>query len=272
MSLRSACATAEPQQDLRDEACLDFDLADFAGLPGTDAVTVEPAHTPERRHAANALLRERYHWRGYVQPTLPVSESTYHLPLVASCQGRAIGTLTVSLEGPQGLGCESTFPAEVQALRDDGYQLSEFTRLAIDPERGSKHALAALFHVAYLVASRLGKADTVLLEVNPRHVAYYRRILGARVVGSERFHPRVKAPAVLLAIAFEEVRARIERVTGGLYSPHTHSFFSMAFSSTEEDAIVARIDTHVKTRGVEYQSFRFRMPRSALGQVAVRQS
>lgn len=251
--------TAGLQRGSQDDGALDFDLSDFGALAGSDAVTVEPAHTPERRQAANRLLRERYRWRGYAEPSLPVSESTYHLPLVATCQGEPIGTLTVSLEGPQGLGCEALFPDEIQALRDAGLQLSEFTRLAIDPERGSRNALASLFHVAYLVASRLGKADTVLLEVNPRHVAYYRRILGARIVGGERFHPRVKAPAVLLAISFHDVRARIERVTGNPLAAQAISFFSMAFTAAEEDAIVARIDTHVRTRGVQYEPFRFRM-------------
>ena len=40
--------------------------------------------------------------------------------------------------------------------------------------------------------------DYVVIEVNPRHVRYYERMLGFEVIGPERMNPRVEAPAVLL--------------------------------------------------------------------------
>ncbi len=246
---------------LADAAPLDFEPSDFPPFRAAETVMVEPAHSPERRSDANNLLSTRYRYRGYAEVSLPAFDSCNHLPLVATCAGVSTGTLTVSLEGPLGLSCEATFPDEVQALRDAGHRLCEFTRLAIDPARGSRHVLASLFHVAYLVATRLGSADMVLLEVNPRHVGYYRRILGARVVGAQRFHQRVQAPAVLLSIKFEDVRDRIDQVTSSLTAPlPSRSLYTLAFSSNEEDAIVARIAEHVHTTGRRYEPFAFRLP------------
>jgi hypothetical protein len=49
----------------------------------------------------------------------------------------------------------------------------------------------------------------MFIEVNPRHVPFYRRAFGFRVAAPERTCPRVLAPSVLLRLevdAFEAVR------------------------------------------------------------------
>lgn len=238
----------------------DFEPTDFPAADITDSLTIEPAHTAERREAANLLLQDRYGWRGYAGAHIPNFDGTNHLPLVATSGGQSVGTLTVSLDGPKGLGCEATFPEEVRALRDSGRRLCEFTRLAIHPEGGSRQAIASLFQVAYLVATRLGEADVVMLEVNPRHVAYYRRIIGATVLAGERFHERAQAPAVLLSIPFDIVRERIHQ--GGPEQSTVlkrRSLYSLALTSMEEDAILNRIGQLVQTVGVDYPPVRFRM-------------
>lgn len=238
----------------------DFEPTDFPENDLTEALTVEPAHTEERREAANVLLQDRYGWRGYAGSNIPNFDGTNHLPLVATCRGQSIGTLTVSLDGPKGLGCETTFPEEVRALRDSGRRLCEFTRLAIHPEGGSRQAIASLFQVAYLVATKLGEADAVMLEVNPRHVAYYQRIIGAAVLAEERFHERAQAPAVLLSIACDDVRERISKGASALpVVSARRSLYTLALSPLEESAILSRIRQLVQTVGVDYPPFRFRM-------------
>lgn len=241
--------------------CADFVPTDFSVDDTPDAVTIDPAHTPARREAANVLLQERYGWRGYAGTTVPNFDGTNHLPLVATCRGQSVGTLTVSLDGPLGLGCESTFPDEVRAMRHSGYRLCEFTRLAIDPDGGSRQAIASLFQVAYLVATRLGEADAVMLEVNPRHVAYYRRVVGARVLAGERFHERAQAPAVLLAIACDDVRERINQAESSSPLAQARRFlYSNALTASEEDAILTRIRSLVQTVRVDYPPIHFRLP------------
>jgi hypothetical protein len=241
----------------------DFEPTDFPDIDVSGLLSVEPANTVELRAAANLLLQDRYGWRGYAGANIPNFDGTNHLPLVATCKGQSVGTLTVSLDGPKGLGCEATFPEEVSALRESGKGLCEFTRLAVHPEAGSRQAIASLFQVAYLVATRLGEADAVMLEVNPRHVAYYQRIIGATVLAGERFHERAQAPAVLLSIACDEVRERISK--GATQLPHMNarrSLYSLALSPAEENAILARIRQLVQTVRVDYPPVRFRVPAS----------
>ncbi len=232
--------------------------------PFRQGISIDPASTPASRLAANRLLRERYSWRGYDNVSLPQLESITHFPLTATHEGVVIGTLTVGVDGPSGLNCDHAFASEVAALRQTGAKLCEFTKLAIDPSLGGKHVLAALFHVAYLAADRLADVDTLLMEVNPRHVRYYCRMLGATVIGDERANEHVNAPAVLLSMAFADVRGKIDAIAG---SPHTvggeRSLYSLAFSRHEEDAIVSRLIRRAPL-GDDEAPFGFRLPRAQM--------
>ena len=57
--------------------------------------------------------------------------------------------------------------------------------------------------------------DDFVIEVNPRHVNYYRRLLCFEVLGQERPCPRVQgAPAVLLRVDLGFGDQEVERVGG----------------------------------------------------------
>lgn len=240
-----------------------------AVLPLTDnharrSISINAAGTHASRCSAHALLNQRYSWRGYEEVSMPHADSVSHFPLTATQDGQIIGTLTVGLDGSSGLNCDRAFEAEVQLLRDQGARLCEFTKLAVDASFGGKHVLAALFHVAYLAADRLGKVDTLLMEVNPRHVRYYMRMLGARVIGDVRANTQVNAPAVLLSMAFRDVRGKIDDIAG---SPHCvggeRSLYSLAFTRQEEDAIIDRL-TRRGPSGDDVTPFGFRLPKAQM--------
>lgn len=194
------------------------------------------------RSAANCLLQERYAWRGYHAVSLPADQTTNRITLSAAEGEQTIGTITVALDSPEGLSAEDAFPAEIARLRQDRLRVCEFTKLAIDPDSGSKRVLAALFHVAYIVAHRLRSHDVLVMEVNPRHVRYYQRMLGARVIGEERLNRFVNAPAVLLSIPFDYIREQI-----GIHGGHgdnavdERSLYPFAFSQREEAGIIGRL-------------------------------
>ena len=172
-----------------------------------------------------------------------------------------MGTLTVGLDGPLGLTAERTFPEEIGAFRRAGVRLSEFTRLAVDSDCASRHVLVSLFQVAYLAAARLGSADRVVMEVNPRHVAYYVRMLGAKVAGPVRNHAGAGAPAVLLCIAFEDVKQRIADFLGGMgdSSAAERSPYTMTLTPAEEAAILDRLSLHVCALPGARKPFLFRL-------------
>lgn len=195
-----------------------------------------------RRASANMLLRHRYAWRGYKTVSLPNDQTSNRITLTASEDEQTIGTITIGLDGAEGLASEGVFGPEIKALRADGQRICEFTKLAIDPLAGTKRVLAALFHVAYIVAHRLRGYDVLLMEVNPRHVRYYERMLGARVLAEERLNRAVNAPAVLLVIPFDYIREQIGEFAGQPdRSNHERSLYPFAFSLAEEAGIIGRM-------------------------------
>lgn len=212
------------------------------GNPGQRLFKIRSADSYVSRHSANLLLRHRYAWRGYHAVSLPSDQTVNRITLTATDEDATIGTITIALDGPEGLAAEDAFNDKVSELRADGRRICEFTKLAIDPISGTKRVLAALFHVAYIVAHRLRGYDTVVMEVNPRHVRYYERMLGARVLGEERLNRKVNAPAVLLSISFDYIREQIGRFAGQPdLAADERSLYPFAFSLREEAGIIGRL-------------------------------
>jgi len=212
------------------------------GPAGPRQFKIKSADTTVRRFSANALLKNRYAWRGYKTVSLPDDPGVNRITLSAMEHEVTIGTITVVLDGGCGLGAEEAFAAEVASLREDGKRVCEFTKLAIDPISGTKRVIAALFHVAYIIAHRLRGYDTLVMEVNPRHVRYYERMLGARVLGEQRLNRKVNAPAVLLSIDFSYIMEQICEFGGQEDRiAEERSLYPLAFSRREEAGMIARL-------------------------------
>ncbi|MFH7044725.1 hypothetical protein ABT392_20795 [Paucibacter sp. JuS9] len=160
------------------------------------------------------LVQRRYAQRGYLTQGMvskPDQLTTFSLGLADTMSG----TLSVRLDGPQGLSADECFGAELDELRLNGSRICEFTRLAMEElEAPSKDALARLFQTAYVYAHHRCRAELLVIEVNPRHVAFYRRMLGFSVAAETRFNERVRAPAVLMILELEHARREIERLGG----------------------------------------------------------
>lgn len=232
------------------ESLADTELVDLDGANGGLLETGSPklfkirgADSGGQRSSANILIKRRYAWRGYESGLLPEAQSMNRLTLSATSEGSIIGTMTIGFDGPNGIFVEDLFGPEVDEMRQVGQRLCEFTKLAVDSKRGSKRVLASLFHVAYIIAHRLRGYDTLLVEVNPRHVNYYRRMLGFRVLTDERLNQRVNAPAVLLALDMLHTREQIGKFGGRpeLVSSEK-SLYPYAFSLKEEAGIITRLE------------------------------
>jgi hypothetical protein len=211
------------------------------GPPGPRRFKIKAAEADGLRGMVDHLLKSRYGWRGYKQVSLPTDQSVHRFTLAAIENQSTIGTITVGFDGADGLAAEATFAEEVAVLRAGGRHLCEFTKLAIDPMVGSKRVLAALFHVAYIVAHRIRAFDTLLIEVNPRHVGYYQRMLGMRVLTGERINASVNAPSVLLCVDFAYIMAQIGEYGGQPNRADTRSLYPFAFTLTEEAGILERL-------------------------------
>lgn len=211
--------------------------------------TFRAADSQGHRSSANILLQRMYAWRGYETKPMPLAESSDRITLVAVDQGETVGTMTVGFDGPTGLHVDELFPQEVALLRQAGRTLSEFTKLAMDSVVQSKRVLASLFHLAYMYAHRVKGCDTLLIEVNPRHVRYYQRMLGFEALGPERLNKRVNAPAVLLRLDFAHASEQIGKFGGqGDACETERSLYPYFFSAREEAGIIGRLTgTSVQT-------------------------
>lgn len=200
------------------------------------------ANTEGRRSLASYLIRRQYAWRGYQVGALSDSQANRVTLAAFGRDEQPIATITVGLDSPAGLGVESIYPDEVQALRASGKRLAEFTKLAIDNMIRSKAVLAAIFHIAYIYAYRIRGASDLVIEVNPRHVRFYEALLGFEKLGAERIDPRVSAPAVLLSLALGRAEAEIARYGGHPeLADHVRSLYPLFFSPGEERGIEGRL-------------------------------
>ena len=175
------------------------------------------ANTRGQLNEVHSLLHRMYSWRGYMTSVEEEARAiTERITLKASIGEHVMGTLSVELDCANGLPADELYRDESNVFRRPGNRLCEFTRLAVDigPRVDSKDFLARLIHVAFVYAHLTQHATDMLIEVNPRHVAFYRRCLGFTQVGPERICSRVDAPAVLMHIDLHHMATQI-RVHGG---------------------------------------------------------
>ncbi len=203
---------------------------------------IRAADSSGERSSASILIDKMYATRGYRASALPEEATPNLITLVASDHDDTIGTLTIGFDSGDGLLVDDLFPEEVGKLRAEGRKVCEFTKLAMDSVARSKRVLAALFNVAYIYAHKIKGADNLLIEVNPRHVRYYRAMLGFKVIGPKRLNRRVNAPAVLLSLDLKYCRRQIELLGGHPELSETHrSLYPYSFSPREESGIIGRL-------------------------------
>jgi hypothetical protein len=198
------------------------------------------ANSAGRREAASLLIRKMYGWRGYAfDPGEAVQANK--ITLYAETGGKVVGTMSLCLDGAQGLPADDNFLDKLDALRGAGRRLCEPSRLAID-KGVTKRVFAALIHISYLYSHRLHGYTDYVIEVNPRHVQFYKRMLGFGDFGGERPCARVGAPAVLLRLPLSHMTEQIRR-WGGLMEQHgdERSFYPYFFPVWDEAGISARL-------------------------------
>jgi hypothetical protein len=212
------------------------------GDPGTEigAFKIRLAGPPEVRRDADSLVQKRYARRGYRTSATLVNANA--CTFAAYDEGRLAGTVSLRLDSKEGLAADELYRAETNALRRKGRRICEFVRLAVDTTRVSQPVLAGLFHTVFLFAQKLRGFDFVVIEVNPRHVGFYRRALGFEVIGAERHNPRVNAPAVLMGVSFREIGDNLQKHAGkGKRAATARNLYTYGFSPAEEAGILGRL-------------------------------
>ena len=218
--------------------------ADYPSLMRSQ--TIEGAfkiRVAKRAHAhrdAFDLVEKKYTGRGYA---VPVGKRRPRvLTFIAYDEGQIVGTVGVGMDSDKGLSADELYRTDIDRLRAAGYRVCEFTRLAVDRTAATKRVLAGLFHTAYLYASKLCGYTHAVIEVNPRHVAFYGKELGFNPIGLERLNMRVKAPAVLLCASFRSIAEGLATHAGKHPAPGTKRvLFYYGFPPEEERGVLKRL-------------------------------
>ena len=199
------------------------------------------ANSEGRRESAGLLVKKMYAWRGY-ETEGGSTEKPSRLTLMADVEGQPIGTLTIGFDSPEGLMADVLYWQELDQLRRQERRICEFTQLAVDQAIKSKRVIASLFHLAYIYGHRIHEATEVVIEVNPRHVVFYKRMLGFDQLGPERVCPRVNAPAVLLHLPFSHATEQIAKY-GGTFAEvaGVRSIYPFFFGPPDEEGITGRL-------------------------------
>ncbi|HZR03364.1 MAG TPA: N-acetyltransferase [Burkholderiales bacterium] len=188
------------------------------------------------------LINKMYAWRGY-DSGFKVGDRPDQMTLVASDYrvGTAIGTLTIGIDGSDGLLADAIYHSEADALRDNGARLCEMIKFAVERSVNSKRLLGALFHVAFIFAFYIHERTDILIEVTPQHSRFYRHLLGFEVLGDVRLNPRVNTEGVLMRLPLIFAADQISRF-GGLGEASTErSLYPYAFSEREERGVIERL-------------------------------
>jgi hypothetical protein len=170
---------------------------------------------------ADELVYRQYSARGYTvaepgsRPHPARADARRESVIIARSRGCVVGTMTVGIDSANGLLVDEANREHVDPLREEGLRLGEVVRFALDGAVDSQRVLASLFNAAHGVmeANRL---HFVFIEVNPRHVAFYRRAFCFEVVGEEKCCPRVGAPSVLLRMRVAEFSSKIGQLEKAL--------------------------------------------------------
>ncbi len=186
-----------------------------------NALDFRVASEPAERMAALRLVHHRYASSKLIEPSqLKLRVMPQHLlPTTSIFVGIAKksvhGTVTLIRDNQQeGLPLEAIYGAEVAHLRRQGRQFAEVSCLAF-ADRGSPASFQRAFiQLTRLMAqfARFHGVSSLLMAVNPRHEAFYERVMGFRRIGNVKSYPSVcNNPAVACMVDFDALEESIER-------------------------------------------------------------
>lgn len=200
----------------------------------------------KQRIKATTLIKRMYASRGYQTESSSVfSISSNQYTFEARQSGQLVGTLTLTIDDTEkGLLADTLYQTELDQFRQKGRKLCEVSKLAFCPESSSKEIFASIFHMAYIFAHRIHGADDAFIEINPRHAAFYKRMLGFQQIGELRTCPRVNAPAVLLHLDLGYMKEKITTQAGQL-NQKTRSIYPYFLSINKEREIIDVIQTPI---------------------------
>lgn len=209
---------------------------------GEQLFKIRLAQSDVSRSAATMLVQKRYAWRGYKAGE--IRREPNRITLLAHLGDEIVGSLNIGYDSPEGLCADERYHEEVEALRAQGCNLGEITKLAIDENRGNKQVLAGMINIAYLYGLLHGVTDAVI-EVTPRHRPFYERMLDFKQIAGERYYAASSTDVVLMHIKLAHITERIEAVGGKGADCRDRSIYPHFFPPGDQKGIMHRLEAGI---------------------------
>ena len=194
------------------------------------------AETKEELEQTFRLVYDVYSKKGFV-PCVKENGMLYNiyslLPdtthVIAKSYQNVISNLTMMFDHKVfGLPMDELYKGELDDLRSNGRKIVELSALATPREHRWKNIFHYLVQVVYWYAL-YSDVDDICISINPRHVRYYMYLFPFEKFGSERYYPRVDAPAIGLRAKVQEIIGRMRQICNelGFDTPLYDYFYQM---------------------------------------------
>lgn len=208
-------------------------------------LTIKRAESREDLQKVFKLRYEVYLEKGYAFNRANQMEVTNYdasqdalILMVENEKNEIVGSLSLYYDKVNFLPADSIFKDELTAIRKEGVRIVEVSQFVVRQDyQHQKDILLSLINTIYIHAFRIMKVDEFIIEVNPRHVDYYRKLLGFIPFGIVKECPRVNnAPAVLLRCTSEKYLKVVDK---GEFEKRT--LYNRFMSKKNEEAVIAKL-------------------------------
>lgn len=191
--------------------------------PNGSGLTFDVGRTLEEVEECWTLVYRSYVKAGLITTnpeqmhTVPQAISSGTLVSYGRIHDVIVSTMTVYLDGPRGLPLDTVYQAELDDLRAEGRNLVELGLFADRRQHlyRSIDAILELMRFCTHYSVHQGHVDAVV-GVNPRHVPFYKKLLGFDVVGETKSYETVNDfPVVLLHLDWPK-KTQMKRLPKGL--------------------------------------------------------
>lgn len=227
--------------------------------------TIKIANSLSERESVFQLGYSVYLEKGYIQPNnqewliQPYDSDPQTIILIVQDKNNNLaGSLTLVFSESSTLPSEKIYGTEINALRLRGEKMVEISRLIINPEfRNSKEVLILLFNYLSIFSYHIKHYSSLVIEVNPRHKAYYKSLLNFEEIGVEKPCPIVEnAPAVLLYLPLAKYQSEVIRCKAAKeHNKKERSLYTYFLNLEQESLVVYYLDKQVKPMTAEEKQY-----------------
>ena len=197
-------------------------------------INIKWADTLEELEQAFSLVHKEYLKSAYIEK--PESSKIFFnihnlLPNSAALIMRhgkeVISTMSIIIDNEFfKLPIDSTYPDEIEELRQKGRNICEFSALATAQNFRWRNLFLYIFREMYWHAAE-NNINDICIMVNPKHVPFYRSILLFEDLGEEKIYSRLGVPAIALRMNLNTWEEKLKKTYGKLEPEYNlYSFVS----------------------------------------------